>query len=494
MTFYLKYRPQKISELDLDSVRGNLQKITASASIPHAFLFAGPKGAGKTSTARILAKFVNCESPKNGEPCNNCDQCMAITKGSSLDVIEIDAASHRGVDDIRALRETIKLAPAGSNKKVYIIDEAHMLTSEAANALLKTLEEPPAHVLFILATTASERLPDTIRSRTTLIPFSKGSPNEIARSLQKIVKGEKLEIEKDALGAIASGVDGSFREAHKILEQLAFEGKKITLDEVTRVLAGSTNTASKLLDLIIEKNTKGALEEIENLSQKGANLRSITIEMIGLLRKSMLGKIELGENVEDTLKLVELLSDAYQQIPIAVIPQLPLEMCVVKWAIEEKESHLTPQSKANLASNIQYSTSEAKKEIKTQTTDDTKVLMVNEELETHWREIMKQVKNKNHSVEALLRACKPAGFDGQSLNVEVFYKFHKDRLEQAAYRDLVEAVASEVLKTNSVRMICFLSKTKKKASDVVNITVNQDEDVAKLAEEIFGAPADGKVH
>src|SRR3990167_6143081 len=184
MTFYLKYRPQTLVDLDSTPVRESLIKIVESKSIPHAFLFSGPKGTGKTSAARILAKIVNCENPPaGGEPCNICDQCISIAKGENLDVIELDAASHRGIDDIRALRDAVKLSPAKAKKKVYIIDEAHMLTTEASNALLKTLEEPPSHVVFILATTNPEKLIETIRSRAVNINFRKATPPELASSL-----------------------------------------------------------------------------------------------------------------------------------------------------------------------------------------------------------------------------------------------------------------------------------------------------------------------
>ena len=161
MTLYLKYRPKNLDEIDLRDVAESLKKIVSKKTFPHAFLFAGPKGTGKTSAARILAKILNCEDLQSSEPCNRCSQCISIDKGSNLDVIEMDAASHRGIDDIRNLKDAVNLAPVTAKKKVYIIDEAHMLTTEASNALLKTLEEPPDHVVFILATTNSEKLIDS---------------------------------------------------------------------------------------------------------------------------------------------------------------------------------------------------------------------------------------------------------------------------------------------------------------------------------------------
>ena len=252
MTLYLKYRPQSLADLDLDLVREELTKIVASGNIPHALLFAGPKGTGKTSAARIMAKIVNCES-KN-PPCNKCQQCLSIMKGNNIDVIELDAASNRGIDDIRVLRDTVKLAPASSRKKVYIIDEAHMLTTEASNALLKTLEEPPDHVYFILATTNPEKLIDTIKSRTTLIQFTKATTEETKRSLKRIIKKEKfitksvMLIKNEELDQIIKLSEGSFRDAVKLLELYAKDSGFLKN-------VGSFNV-DELIKSLFEKNSK----------------------------------------------------------------------------------------------------------------------------------------------------------------------------------------------------------------------------------------------
>ena len=196
-------------------VREELKKIVKSKKIPHALLFSGPKGTGKTSAARILAKVINCEDPdKSGEPCNKCSQCTAITKGSSLDVIELDAASNRGIDDIRSLRDAVKLSPVSARKKIYVVDEAHMLTTEAANAFLKTLEEPPDHVVFILATTNPEKLIPTVRSRLANIVFAKATVEEIKRQLVRVVKGEKWEADT-----------GDRQRNHKMMVALYYYGR-----------------------------------------------------------------------------------------------------------------------------------------------------------------------------------------------------------------------------------------------------------------------------
>ena len=240
MVFYRKYRPQTIEELDSFDVRDTLYAVLGHKDIAHAFLFTGPKGLGKTSAARIVAKVVNCE--KNSklktqnletkdqiEPCNKCDQCISITNGTNIDVLEIDGASNRGIDEIRDLREKVRLSAARAAKKVYIIDEVHMLTTEAFNALLKTLEEPPPHVIFILCTTEPHKIPQTIVSRCMHVSFKKAGVEELVRSFKRIAKKEKLDIDDEALSLVSTLSDGSFRDGAKILEEMALisEGKKL---------------------------------------------------------------------------------------------------------------------------------------------------------------------------------------------------------------------------------------------------------------------------
>src|SRR3989344_9219205 len=231
MVFYRKYRPQTIEELDSREVREKLTSILLRPSSFHALLFTGPKGLGKTSAARIVAKAINCEKINDYskgqklkgalEPCNKCHQCTSITNGTNIDILEIDGASNRGIDEIRDLREKIKLSPAQALKKIYIIDEVHTLTTEAFNALLKTLEEPPPHVIFILCTTEPQKVPETIVSRCFHISFKLATQQELLSSFTRIAKKEKLDFEKEALSYIAEMSDGSFRDGVKILDELA---------------------------------------------------------------------------------------------------------------------------------------------------------------------------------------------------------------------------------------------------------------------------------
>jgi DNA polymerase-3 subunit gamma/tau len=336
--YYLKYRPQKISELDLEEIREGLTRVLSSGRLSHAFLFAGPRGTGKTSAARIIAKAVNCKS-SGFEPCNRCSMCKAITAGTALDLIEIDAASNRGIDDVRYLREKIKLTPVRSKYKVYIIDEVHMLTNEAFNALLKTLEEPPSHAIFILCTTQPEKLPPTIISRCTRFNFRKGRPDELIRCLRKVVKGEKLRIEKEALSEIAKHVDGSFRDAQKMLEQLSLRRRKITVEMVKEELGKSRDFQPEtLLEFLVEKDGQQAIEEINKAIEGGVNLGSYIEDLLLILRDYLLQSVNFSDQVESLpfgrsqlVRLIELFMRAGREVKTAIIPQLPLELAIIEW-------------------------------------------------------------------------------------------------------------------------------------------------------------------
>lgn len=317
MTYYLKYRGQTVDELDIESVRTTLTNIIKSGSLPHAFLFAGPKGTGKTSAARILAKVINCESDsKSGKPCNKCAQCKSITNGNNIDVIEMDAASNRGIDDIRALRDIVKLAPARAKAKVYIIDEAHMLTTEASNALLKTLEEPPSHVYFILATTNPEKLIETIKSRTTLIPFTKATNEEIKRSLERIIKKEGLKIKKEELDKIIKISRGSFRDAVKSLEQY--------INDDSFIKTTKDFDIEDLVNYLIKKDIDKSLEMIK----KSNNIENLTNEILDSLHEKL-----VKEEAYELIPLIELILASNETVKYSPIEELPLQIAIIKWCV-----------------------------------------------------------------------------------------------------------------------------------------------------------------
>ncbi|KKQ51828.1 DNA polymerase III, subunit gamma and tau [Candidatus Woesebacteria bacterium RIFCSPHIGHO2_01_FULL_39_17] len=560
MTFYLKYRPRTLDELDSQSARESLKKIVASGKMPHAFLFSGPKGIGKTSAARILAKIVNCESrtpslrgPGKLEPCNQCGQCISISKGTNIDVIELDAASHRGIDDVRSLREAVKLATARAKNKVYIIDEAHMLTLEASNALLKTLEEPPEHVMFILATTNPEKLIATIRSRCTHVVFKKAKLNEIVRSLERVAKDEKIKVETEGLELIAKHSDGSFRDAVKLLETLQLELKILELKEVEDYLFNKKAfDVEDFLSYLSRRDVKKALYAIENAVNSGASLRNVTEHIITRLRSALMNKMGLeGEEIkyfdkEETVRLIELLTKVYGDIPNSYLEQIPLELAVIKWCGSVKKSQsfneigidsggkLTNQglevekdkSGIKLGGKKELEKLEEKEERSNTYTsdilDNLVTSVIKEESENSntngftkesWLKILTQIRPKNTSTEALLRAAKPLSLDGGVLTLGVYYKFHKERLETNPHRDILEDVIEEVFGSR-IRVVCTLTEPPLKSnkvdevkpnvetssktvvaeqSDVILtesdsvLTESEDEDIIKVAKEIFGS-------
>lgn len=550
MTLYLKYRPQTLEELDPENVRESLTKIVSSGKIPHAFLFSGPKGTGKTSAARILAKIVNCEKISLGatdyrlpqrikkdssqlavdrklniEPCNKCYQCTSITRGENLDVVELDAASHRGIDEARAIRDAVKLAPGQARVKVYIIDEAHMLTTEASNALLKTLEEPPSHVMFILATTNPEKLVETIRSRTTNIVFKRATPPELVRSLTKIVKGEKLKVEAGVIETVARASDGSFRDAAKILEQLVSEGKSLDVKTVEEFLfQRKAFSVEKFLELLAKKDTKAALTEIEKGVESGVSVRNMTDATLERLRNALLAKVgmegeDLGEfSKEDVILLIKLLSRAIREIPDAVLEQLPLEIAVVEWCQAEPDRALHDErgEKPNEKMETERITKrtggvEDKNKSVTSVTSETEEVIEIERVSVQkgngipdeiWSKILGNIRPRNTSTEALLRAAKPVDYDGKTLTLGVYYRFHKERLEGYPHRMLLEEAVAAII-GNPVRVVCTLTEPPAKnvlkegsppadrgsasaSSDGV-LTEGEDEDIIKVAKEIFGS-------
>ena len=292
MVFYRKYRPQTLEELaGQQAVKQNLTSAITAGKLAHAYLFCGPKGTGKTSTARILAKIINCENPPSpAVPCNKCMHCISITDGSNLDVVEMDAASNRGIEDVRILRENIKLAPTSGRKKVYIIDEVHMLSNDAFNALLKTLEEPPSHVLFVLATTELQKIPQTVLSRVTKLDFKLVSEQDLIEVLRSIAEKEKIKVEDEALLLLAQRSGGGIRDAVKLLDQLSHFGTISRQTVEDNLGVGSMEGMIELLTLISQRKLPEALKQLAKLLESGANPKELNLSLLSLLRQILLMK------------------------------------------------------------------------------------------------------------------------------------------------------------------------------------------------------------
>jgi len=290
---YRRWRPQTFAEIiGQEHVTHTLINALRAGRIAHAYLFSGPRGTGKTTTARVLAKAVNCLDPQEGEPCNQCAICRSLNEGRSLDLIEIDAASNRGIDEIRELRERIAFAPGECRYKVYVIDEVHMLTKEAFNALLKTLEEPPPHAIFVLATTEPHRIPPTVLSRCQRFDFRRVSLQHLKQKLELICAKEGIRAEPAALEAIARYALGSFRDAESLLDQLVSYGaEQITLDAVRQVLgAAPQEVISGIVTALAARDAGAGLKLINEALDSGVDPRQLTREVLEYLRGLLLLK------------------------------------------------------------------------------------------------------------------------------------------------------------------------------------------------------------
>jgi DNA polymerase-3 subunit gamma/tau len=349
--FYLKYRPKTIKDLDNSNVKEVITNILKSGSknnnLPHALLFTGQKGTGKTSTARIIAKAVNCLNNAFAgkgdsiEPCNECVNCKSIETSSSPDIIEMDAASNRGIDEIRTLIRESSFSPISARYRVFIIDEAHMITNDAFNALLKTLEEPPAAVIFILATTNEEKVPKTIISRCTRVSFGKAKKTDILQRLNKIIEEEKVIIDPAILEFIAGHSESSFRDANKILEELITQNK-ITLKEAQDYIGLYSN--QNFLEILSTKPLKDALQWVNDFSQNGGSVKYLLEETLEKLRVALLVKsgVQIDVEAETNLSigtiatLMKLLNEAYGNLKISPIESVPLEIAVVEFYNSKK--------------------------------------------------------------------------------------------------------------------------------------------------------------
>lgn len=468
---------QKYRSVDFDEIKGQdhvtklLKNAVKSDQIAQAYLFVGSRGTGKTSTARILAKAVNCKKPKkDGNPCNECEYCESISSGRFLDLIEIDAASNRGIDQIRQLKEKIEFSPSEGKYKIYIIDEVHMLTTEAFNALLKTLEEPPAHVIFILATTDVHKLPPTILSRCQRYDFRLGTEKEIKDLIKGIAKKEKITIEDAALDVIVQNAKGSYRDALSTLDVI-YTGqeerkKEITLEETREILGlPDFDSVILLLKSLIKGDGSKALSVIEGLENKGVNLQQFTSYVLDILRKILIAKIQgkldkefdFAKDVDIKLihKLINLFLEAENRIRYANNQALVLEMIIpemmkvnagenIKIVNKDVKKRIPPDSKKEDTKEEEKKEKE-KKTKETQTEDEDVSI---KEIKSKWDEFVNEVKPFNGHLYAFLDSANVLNFDSGTLFIEVPFQFHMERIEVPKSRNAISETFKKVYGTN----------------------------------------------
>lgn len=448
ISFYRKWRPQDFDEIiGQDFTVRTLKNAVSSERLAHSYMFCGPRGTGKTSTARILAKAINCKKGPACKPCNKCENCTSITEGTNVDIIEIDAASNNGVEHIRELREKVKYIPSRLNKKMYIIDEVHMLSTSAFNALLKVLEEPPDHVMFVMATTEPHKVLPTIMSRCQRFDFFPISSADVTKKLKKVAKTEAIKIDDAALGLIAKYADGSLRDADGILEQLASFGQdRITLDDVSSLLGlVDIELLFEFTDILAEGDIDGGLLFVHRIFSSNQDLDVFLKEFLDHLYNLYVYKnyenpqeiIDLSEEIKNRYRkqaqevdrgdlcfYIDLYSDLYKQAKRGGTKTL-FKTTLIK-ALNHKKGTSRPDNKAKKAPDKKKDKQEAVKE-------------AGSAIDKEWTKICNLVKRAKISVHAMFVEISSYRADGNNL---YFYLdenkgWHRDQLAKKASRDIV---------------------------------------------------------
>lgn len=438
LALYRKFRPQNFSNLKgQEHIQTTLLNALKKNSVAHAYLFSGPRGTGKTSTARLVAKGLNCLNLKEtGEPCNECEMCESVNKNGLVDIIEIDAASNRGIDEIRDIREKIKFSPVRGKRKVYIIDEVHMLTDYAFNALLKTLEEPPSHAHLILATTEVHKIPATIVSRCQHFDFKRIDESSMLERLIFIAHKEGIDYEEEAIKIIIESSDGSMRDAIGLLEQMTMD-KKVSTEYVQKNL-GLVNKVivDTFIDLLEKKNAEEGVKFINKIYTDGIELLQLVRETKEALRKRLITDVgnENKERVLFVLHILKLLDTAEKEIKSATIPQLPLELLFVELTYTEptKPAETPPAS----SKPETPSSTEKAPEKKPESQSPAQSSISLDSIRSQWGVIVESISETK--VKFALRQASLKSLKDGELTITLSSPFEYDQINNVKHRNTIE--------------------------------------------------------
>ncbi|KKQ27451.1 MAG: polymerase III, subunit gamma and tau protein [Candidatus Magasanikbacteria bacterium GW2011_GWC2_37_14] len=488
MALYHLYRPQKFSDVVAqEHIIKTITNQIATEKVAHAYLFSGSRGTGKTTTARLLAKALNCQNRKGKdfEPCNTCSSCEEISSARSIDVIEIDAASHTGVDNVREnIIDSAQFRPSNSKYKIFIIDEAHMLSTAAFNALLKTLEEPPEYVIFILATTEMHKLPETIISRCQRFDFHKLDFAQSKKFLEKIAKEEGIKIDREVIERIIIKSEGAARDAISLLDQLISTGEKNIDSKIASLVLPITSTEKSLemLEYLVNKDVKNSITLLNNLVESGINLLQYSHEIIELLHLCLIYKAnkqitasnlnldektikeirKIAEQINDLeiINLLDILISRRQQIKNAPLPQLPLEMGIFAWCqnnMTHETNSMNPgtDNKKQITDNIKkdtFDTEPIKKTISERVTEKVKELvnktvLSKEDALEHWPKFLQAVEKQFPSLSFILKMAEFKETKNNNFIIAVGYSFHREKIMEKNCQHNLEEILENIYQT-----------------------------------------------